>query len=114
MMEFRNWNLESPQDVDTFDSETQNNHRDSSNTIYAIGYEPQVRVNRKQFLAHLRELTLKEKTAGTCEAWSCQEYQGGGPTLFECWILPTLDEQTKTEQTKIQENEQNERSHPTR
>ena len=40
MMEFRNWNLESPQDVDTFDSETQNNHRDSSNTIYAIGYEP--------------------------------------------------------------------------
>ena len=109
MMEFRNWNLESPQDVDTFDSETQNNHRDSSNTIYAIGYQPQVRVNRKQFLAHLRELTRKETTAGTWEAWSYQEYQGGGPTLFEGWMSPTLDEQTK-----MQENEQNERSHPTR
>ena len=78
-MEFRNWNLESPQDVDTFDSETQNNHRDSSNTIYAIGYEPQVRVNRKQFLAHLRELTQEETTAGTWEAWSCQEYHGRRP-----------------------------------
>ena len=92
-MEFRNWNLKSPQDVDTFDSETQNNHRDSSNTIYAVGYEPQVRVNRKQFLAHLRELTQEETTAGTWEAWACQEYQGGGPTLFECWMSPTLDEQ---------------------
>ena len=114
MMEFRNWNLESPQDVDTFDSETQNNHRDSSNTIYAIGYQPQVRVNRKRFLARLRELTQEETTAGTWEAWSCQEYLGGGPTQFECWMSPTLDEQIKMEQKKMQEDEQNERSHPTR
>ena len=96
MMEFRNWKMDSPEDVDIFDLETQENHRSSLETVYATG-EPQSRVNREQFLAHLRELTQEETKDGPQEAWSCQEYQCGGPTLFECWTSTALNEQTETE-----------------
>ena len=92
MMEFRDWKITAPTDVEAFDQETLYNHQTSTDTLYSIGEGNQQKlVSREQFLAYLRSLT-RNHAAPARDAWCCQQYQGGGPILFECWTAPTQED----------------------
>ena len=94
MFEFKHWKLESPQDVDTFERDSRLLHGFQDRVYFLGDNHTHPGVSREDFLQHLRELTQQENP-GSWTVCCSQEYQGTVPTLFECWVIPSPDEQPR-------------------